>query len=412
VINRLMEFLLSQRRRLNGWELPLAGLLLITGAATAVATLQAAAPHKQAKDVVDSTSNAPNLETAAPHLPSPALDSSSLASNLATAEHQKAVAPQKQAPAVDSTSVASNWEATTPQQQAPAVDSTSVASNWEATAPQEPEPAVDSPAVPSHLPTATPHKQAKATASTAVASNLKAATPHKQAKATASTAVASNLKAATPHKQAKATASTAVASNLKAATPHKQAKATASTAVASNLKAATPHKQAKATASTTVTMPSAKWNRQAQGVDKATIAQVRTSVASLPDGTYLYGQSSEPQQIGKEYLVFQVSQGKVRGAMYLPSSEYSCFYGTLESKEMNLTVVNSYDQTGFSQAIARSQPSQIAAAGGQINLQNSYDSITYPHTVKLEGYQPVSQISDNDKQLLNSCQKNPQGQGD
>jgi hypothetical protein len=365
-----MEFLLSQRRRLNGWELPLAGLLLITGAATAVATLQAAAPHKQAKDVVDSTSNAPNLETAAPHLPSPALDSSSLASNLATAEHQKAVAPQKQAPAVDSTSVASNWEATTPQQQAPAVDSTSVASNWEATAPQEPEPAVDSPAVPSHLPTATPHKQAKATASTAVASNLKAATPHKQAKATASTAVASNLKAATPHKQA------------------------------------------KATASTTVTMPSAKWNRQAQGVDKATIAQVRTSVASLPDGTYLYGQSSEPQQIGKEYLVFQVSQGKVRGAMYLPSSEYSCFYGTLESKEMNLTVVNSYDQTGFSQAIARSQPSQIAAAGGQINLQNSYDSITYPHTVKLEGYQPVSQISDNDKQLLNSCQKNPQGQGD
>ena len=349
MINRLMEFLLSQRRRLNGWELPLAGLLLITGAATAVATLQAAAPHKQAKEVVDSTSNAPNLETAAPHLPSPALDSSSLASNLATAEHQKAVAPQKQAPAVDSTSVASNWEATTPQQQAPAVDSTSVASNWEATAPQEPEPAVDSPAVPSHLPTATPHKQAKATASTAVASNLKAATPHKQA---------------------------------------------------------------KATASTTVTMPSAKWNRQAQGVDKATIAQVRTSVASLPDGTYLYGQSSEPQQIGKEYLVFQVSQGKVRGAMYLPSSEYSCFYGTLESKEMNLTVVNSYDQTGFSQVIARSQPSQIAAAGGQINLQNSYDSITYPHTVKLEGYQPVSQISDNDKQLLNSCQKNPQGQGD
>ena len=349
MINRLMEFLLSQRRRLNGWELPLAGLLLITGAATAVATLQAAAPHKQAKEVVDSTSNAPNLETAAPHLPSPALDSSSLASNLATAEHQKAVAPQKQAPAVDSTSVASNWEAATPQQQAPAVDSTSVASNWEATAPQEPEPAVDSPAVPSHLPTATPHKQAKATASTAVASNLKAATPHKQA---------------------------------------------------------------KATASTTVTMPSAKWNRQAQGVDKATIAQVRTSVASLPDGTYLYGQSSEPQQIGKEYLVFQVSQGKVRGAMYLPSSEYSCFYGTLESKEMNLTVVNSYDQTGFSQAIARSQPSQIAAAGGQINLQNSYDSITYPHTVKLEGYQPVSQISDNDKQLLNSCQKNPQGQGD
>jgi hypothetical protein len=364
-----MEFLLSQRRRLNGWELPLAGLLLIAGAATAVATLQTAAPQKQAK-VVDSTSNAPNFETAAPQLPSPALDSTSLASNLATVEPQKAVASEKHAPAVDSTLIASTLEATAPQQPVQTVDSTAVASNWEAPAPQQPAPAVDSPAVPSNLPTAAPQKPAKVVKSTAVASNLKAATPQKPAKVVKSTAVASNLKAATPQKPA------------------------------------------TVTSSTSVTMPSAKWNRQPQEVHKATIAQLPTSAASLPDGTYLYGQSSEPQQIGKEYLVFQVSQGKVRGAMYLPSSEYSCFYGTLDSKQMNLTVVNPYDQTAVSHAIARSQPSQIAAVGGQINLQNSYDSITYPHTVKLEGYQPISQISDNDKELLSSCQSNPQGQGE
>src|SRR5919199_114957 len=300
-----MEFLLSQRRRLNGWELPLAGLLLIAGAATAVATLQTAAPQKQAK-VVDSTSNAPNFETAAPQLPSPALDSTSLASNLARVEPQKAVASEKHAPVVDSTAVASTLEATAPQQPVQTVDSTAVASNWEAPAPQQPAPAVDSPAVPSNVPTAAPQKPATAVKSTAVASNLKAATPQKPA---------------------------------------------------------------KATASSSVTMPSAKWNRQPQEVHKATIAQLPTSAASLPDGTYLYGQSSEPQQIGKEYLVFQVSQGKVRGAMYLPSSEYSCFYGTLDSKQMNLTVVNPYDQTAVSHAIARSQPSQIAAASGQINLQ-------------------------------------------
>ena len=390
MINQLMEFLLSQRRRLNGWELPLAGLLLIAGAATAVATLQTAAPQKQAK-VVDSTSNAPNFETAAPQLPSPALDSTSLASNLARVEPQKAVASEKHAPVVDSTAVASTLEATAPQQPVQTVDSTAVASNWEAPAPQQPAPAVDSSAVPSKLPTAAPQKPATAVKSTAVASNVPTAAPQKLAKVVKSTAVASNLKAATPQKPATAVKSTAVASNLKAATPQKPA---------------------KATASSSVTMPSAKWNRQPQEVHKATIAQLPTSAASLPDGTYLYGQSSEPQQIGKEYLVFQVSQGKVRGAMYLPSSEYSCFYGTLDSKQMNLTVVNPYDQTAVSHAIARSQPSQIAAASGQINLQNSYDSITYPHTVKLEGYQPISQISDNDKELLSSCENNPQGQGE
>jgi hypothetical protein len=74
---------------------------------------------------------------------------------------------------------------------------------------------------------------------------------------------------------------------------------------------------------------------------------------------------------------------------------------------MNLTVVNPYDQTAVSHKIARAQPAQIAAVGGQINLDNTYDSLTYPHAVQLDGYQPISQVSDNDKQILNSCRRNP-----
>jgi hypothetical protein len=93
----------------------------------------------------------------------------------------------------------------------------------------------------------------------------------------------------------------------------------------------------------------------------------------------------------------------VIGAMYLPSSEYSCFYGTLDSKNMNLTVVNPYNQTAMSHMIARAQTVQLAAAGGRINLENTYDSLTYPHAVQLEGYQPISQVSASDKQLLNTC---------
>lgn len=140
------------------------------------------------------------------------------------------------------------------------------------------------------------------------------------------------------------------------------------------------------------------------------VAQIPPSNASIPDGTYLYGQSSQAQQIGKEYVVFEARQGKVIGAMYLPSSEYSCFYGTLDSKQLSLTVANPYDQTAISHAIARTQSTQVAAAGGQLTIQNGYESLTYPHAVGLEGYQPISKIGDSDKQILNTCRSTYQAQ--
>lgn len=146
------------------------------------------------------------------------------------------------------------------------------------------------------------------------------------------------------------------------------------------------------------------------GANEIAIAQVPASNNSIADGTYLYGQSSEPQQLGKEYIVFEARQGKVIGAMYLPGSEYSCFYGTLDSEQLNLTVANPYDQTAISHRIARATPSQVAAAGGHLNIQNGYDSLTYPHAVALEGYQPVSKVSENDKQILNTCRSTYQAQ--
>ena len=146
-------------------------------------------------------------------------------------------------------------------------------------------------------------------------------------------------------------------------------------------------------------------SQQAQAVEANAIAssQVPASNQSIPDGTYLYGQSSQPEQIGKEYIVFEARQGKVIGAMYLPNSEYSCFYGTLDSKQLNLTVANPYDQTAFSHTIARDQVRQVAAVGGQLPLQNGYESLTYPHAVALEGYQPITKMSNNDQQILSTC---------
>ena len=279
---------------------------------------------------------------------------------------------------------ASTFKATTPQPKSQAIDSTSIASTFKLPAPQLETPAIDS---------------------TSAASTFKTATPQPEAPAIDSTMLKPLLEAAALQPEAPAIDSTSsVAPPLQTTAPQPEAPAIYSTsAVEPPLEAAQPHKPDKALDSTAVALPSAKWNQQAQAERKATVAQLPTQSASIPDGTYLYGQTSEPQQIGKEYIVFEARQGKVIGAMYLPSSEYSCFYGTLDSKNMNLTVVNPYNQTAMSHMIARAQTVQLAAAGGRINLENTYDSLTYPHAVQLEGYQPISQVSASDKQLLNTC---------
>lgn len=133
---------------------------------------------------------------------------------------------------------------------------------------------------------------------------------------------------------------------------------------------------------------------------------VSASVTSIPDGTYLYGQSSQPNQIGQEYIVFQANEGQLVGALYLPQSEFSCFHGTLESKQMNLQVVNPYDQTALAHTIENQQQTSVAAAGSQLNLDRIYESLTYPYTVRLDQYQPVGQLSENDQRMLNICREN------
>jgi hypothetical protein len=110
------------------------------------------------------------------------------------------------------------------------------------------------------------------------------------------------------------------------------------------------------------------------------------------DGAYLYGQSDKPEQIGKEYVVFQVRQGKVIGAFYLPQSEFSCFSGTVGARAMKLSVIDPYNNTVYPYAIALQQDSPIAAVNGEIAA-----------AVGLEGYQRLAQLSNLDRHILGIC---------
>ncbi|MEG4030183.1 MULTISPECIES: hypothetical protein [unclassified Microcoleus] len=100
-----------------------------------------------------------------------------------------------------------------------------------------------------------------------------------------------------------------------------------------------------------------------------------TASTGLADGIYLYGQSSQPEEIKQEYFVFEMRQSKVVGAFYLPRSAFYCFYGTGDQTQLNLTVVDSYDGS-------RS-----------------------PYSVNLQQYYPISTISENDRRILGICKE-------
>lgn len=112
----------------------------------------------------------------------------------------------------------------------------------------------------------------------------------------------------------------------------------------------------------------------------------------LPDGVYLYGQSSQPDQIGQGYFVFEVNQGNVVGALYMPRSSFDCASGQFEKGQLALTVVNSYDRTTNPFEIALEQNSTVAS-NGKLPLSQ----------VGLQGFQRLSDVTENDRRLLNVC---------
>lgn len=115
--------------------------------------------------------------------------------------------------------------------------------------------------------------------------------------------------------------------------------------------------------------------------------------SAFSDGVYLYGQSQEPDQIGSEYLVFEVRDRQIIGAFYMPHSSFDCFSGRVEENQLALTIIDSYEQQEYTYAIALDETAAIAS--------------TDPSTVipvGLDGYVRLDQVSENDQRILGVCQ--------
>jgi hypothetical protein len=128
-----------------------------------------------------------------------------------------------------------------------------------------------------------------------------------------------------------------------------------------------------------------------QSLPTTRLAQ-NTDSPTLPNGTYLYGETSTPDQIGSAYMVFQVEDAQVTGAFYLPHSSFDCFQGQFQGDRLSLTVVDSYSQTPHDYSLAVQANQYLASAT---------HSVAVP--VQIDGYQPIAQVSENDQRMLETC---------
>ena len=122
----------------------------------------------------------------------------------------------------------------------------------------------------------------------------------------------------------------------------------------------------------------------------ATQAIATGATQRLRDGVYVYGQSSQPEEIGQVYMVFEAQADQMVGAFYMPFSSFDCFQGSLEADRLALTITDSYSAETSSYAVALDSGDPQAS-----------DNLLAPFG--LEGFQPLDEVSDNDRQILGVC---------
>ncbi len=116
-----------------------------------------------------------------------------------------------------------------------------------------------------------------------------------------------------------------------------------------------------------------------------------TANAPLADGVYLYGEAPVAAQPGSIYMVFEVTGRRTVGAFYMPSSSFDCFHGDISSTRLDLTVIDSYEQTSHPYSLAvQTQP---ILAAGQAGAEFS-----------ISGFSHIEALSELDEHILQTCQ--------
>jgi len=114
------------------------------------------------------------------------------------------------------------------------------------------------------------------------------------------------------------------------------------------------------------------------------------------DGIYVYGRSPQPGQLGVDYAVMEVRNRQAVGAFYQVSSSFDCFHGEVGPEQVNLTIVNSYEQTSYSYSLLLDQTETVASGNGAGSGE-----------VQLVGLHSIDTVSDMDMSILSTCRTIP-----
>ncbi len=120
-------------------------------------------------------------------------------------------------------------------------------------------------------------------------------------------------------------------------------------------------------------------------------AQTIASQTVLADGTYLFGQTAEPNVMGSTYAIVSVENNRTIGAFYQPRSSFDCFSGEVLPDRLAINIVDSYEGTVYPYSVSL-VASDALAAGSAAN----------PYT--LEGFHQLDNLSDQDREILATCQ--------
>ncbi|MEL6383613.1 MAG: hypothetical protein AAFQ89_14395 [Cyanobacteria bacterium J06626_18] len=114
---------------------------------------------------------------------------------------------------------------------------------------------------------------------------------------------------------------------------------------------------------------------QASPLNLAAIASIPSTSEGavtqfVEDGVYFYGETSQPDELGAGYMVFEAQDNQVIGAVFMPHSSFDCFVGQIGDRQLSMQITNSYTQESYDYAIALVAVDEpIASTGGAVPLQ-------------------------------------------
>ena len=120
-------------------------------------------------------------------------------------------------------------------------------------------------------------------------------------------------------------------------------------------------------------------------------ADAMSSRAVLEDGTYLFGQSENRDELGMTYAVLSVKDNRTVGAFYQPRSSFDCFSGQITPTELAVNIVDSYSQEIHPYAVA-------------VTLDNSLVAGQAVGAYTLDGFTQLDTLSAKDQEILAVCQ--------